>query len=340
MKDCRWVLAALGLLGCSGQVDLGEANPGPASQAVGSALLDFAPTPWGMCANFENRHSYCWGWEGETHARRIASLDAKVLSSSEVNEQICVIEDDGSVGCTSDYREAVTSSLGMEDAVKLSVGFGAGCTLRADGTLQRWSSPGSACTVSSDPVELPSPAVQVDCPQETIGGCAVTADGRLFCFGSELNPGCQQLQPVAGIDDAIGVAVTMEQVCVLHRGGRVSCATLGTFGAIGVFAAPLTEVKAAVELRSSRVATCALEQSGQLKCWGLSQCGALGIAEDCENTNVPTPIVVHQEIETQRFGMSDSLLCSEDAAGQVWCWGFSDWDGQARGNPLARRILF
>ena len=265
------------------------------------------------------------------------NLDGVRLASSPVNEQICVAHADGSVGCTNDYREPVKSQLGIAGARELSVAMGDGSTLRADGTIQRWQGPEDRCTPSTEPLQLPSPATQLKCTGDL--GCAVTADGRLFCFDGGGSPNCQTAQAVAGIDDALEVAITMEQLCVLHRGGTVSCAPLdATSSQIGNFDPPL--LSGAIQLQSSRIATCALEQSGQLKCWGLSECGSLGIAENCGFTLVSAPLTVQSSIETRRFGMSDGLTCSEDASGDVWRWGFSGWNGQAEGNPTARRIAF
>jgi alpha-tubulin suppressor-like RCC1 family protein len=185
--------------------------------------------------------------------------------------------------------------------------------------------------------------VQVKC--EDNAGCAVTEDGRLFCYDVQrLGSGCRaDFQEVPDVADATSVSMSMDEICVLHRDGTVSCAKLGwapsgesqrgEFGTV-------PGLGGVVQLRSSRIATCGLLQSGELRCWGLSGCGSLGISEGCEFTEVSTPISVQHGLETRLFGMQDGLTCSLDANDDVWCWGLSGWDGEAKGSPVPRRIVF
>lgn len=342
MKHLVWMLGALGLVGCSGSVDLGEAAPPGPGTALGSPLQRFAAVPQGMCGLLEDRRAYCWGREGSTEAHRFANLDGVALSADTAGQQVCAVRADGVLACASEYVASLVPRLGVTDAVDVSLGGRRTCTLGADGTVRHWAD--ELChDDEGDPraVRLPSPAVAVTCVDD--GGCAVTEDGRLFCLDVDRSNFCAgDFQEVPGVNDAAGVTLTMDETCVLHRDGTVSCArtTPGLLrpdlGALG----KVDGLSGVVELSSSRIGTCGLSRSGTLKCWGTSQCGSFGISEGCGFTEVPAPIAVQQDIETRRFGMSDGLTCSLDASGDVWCWGFSDWNGTAQGGPLARRIQF
>jgi hypothetical protein len=192
------------------------------------------------------------------------------------------------------------------------------------------------------PIHLPSPAIEARCNDDR--GCAVTEDGRLFCFEAERSAaGCTaDFQEVPGINDASAVSLTMDEVCVLHRDGSVDCVK-SEAGSLRPDLRALTKVEGLsgiVQLQSSRIATCGLAVSGQLSCWGLSECGSLGLSEGCGFTQVPAPIAVQQDIQTRLFGLADGLSCALDASDHVWCWGYSNWNGVAEGSPLPRRIEF
>jgi len=344
MQRICWLVGIGAVLGCSAKVDLGEVSPGPVTQTAGSKLKSFAATPFGMCGVFENHQTYCWGREGSVRAERVANLDGVALDALTTNDLICVARPNGTVACGASETKPLQSQLGVTRAVDVSVGYGQGCALRNDGTVQHWFlSPECPFKQDPSPIRLPSRAVQVEC--EDNGGCAVTEDGRLFCFEVERLPDTctAEFEEVRGVGDATAVSLTMDDLCVLHRDGTVSCAktnwTLGNDAAIDALK-PVPNLGGVVQMHSSRIATCGLVQSGELRCWGLSECGSLGISEDCGFTMVSSPITVQSAIDTRLFGMSDSLTCSLDASDEVWCWGLSGWDGEAKGSPLPRRIVF
>jgi hypothetical protein len=342
MKRVAWVLSAWGILGCSGDVDLGEADPPGPQEAFGSQLRSFAPMPWGMCGLLEDGRAYCWGREGSPVADRVANLDGVALGSATAGQQVCSVRAGGRLACAPDVETPLQEQLGFEDSVDVSVGLEELSTLGRDGTIRHRYAQDCFDEGDPRPIELPSPAVEVRCADR--GCCAAVEDGRLFCFAGNPRGTCDvSFEQVPGIDDAVGVSMTMEGACVLHASGEVSCSSgrldpdtflpdLATFAPVGV--------SNIVQLRSSRVATCGLTRSGALLCWGTSQCGALGIAENCGSTNVAAPIVVQQDIATRLFGLGDGYACSLDAAGDVWCWGFSAWTGSAQGSPIPRRIQF
>lgn len=340
MKRLIWVLSA-GLMGCSGEVDLGEADPPNPSEALGSELKSFAPMPWGMCGLLQDERAYCWGWEGSTAAKRVPNLDGIALSANTGGEQICAVHGDGTVACSRRWDEALVPRLGIMDATDVSVGGDRACSLGKDGTIRQWFP--EACPNDGDPrpIRLPSPAVQVHCGFPN--SCAVTEDGHLYCApGGSLEDCHSAFQEVPGVVDAVSVGVTMSETCVLHQDGTVSCAPIPERGLFPDFTklTPMANLSGVVQLRSSRIGTCSLGAGGTLKCWGTSQCGAFGLAEGCGSTEVPAPIAVQQELQNRVFGLMDGLTCSLDARGDVWCWGLLGWNGSAKGSPLARRIQF
>jgi len=353
-----WVLA---LTGCSGQVDLGSSEPSTIA-VVGAKLVQFAPVPRGMCALFDNHRAYCWGELGSTKAHRAPMLDAVVLAGAGSQGEICGIDEAGTVSCSLSRDEKRVNKLGVPPAVDVRVGFFGGCALDDAGQAHCWLGEGQTpCegTSNEDWLNLQLPSRAVDLDFEENHGCAVTEDGKLYCFG--MNFSGESGQPrsssclglpteVPGLDDVEHVALGMEYSCALRRGGVVTC--FGETTSLGNGKVPrpaetepprmldVPDLDGVVALKSSRIATCALESTGTLKCWGTSECGSLGISENCESTWVPYPIVVQSALNIRDFGMDDGLTCALTADDSVQCWGFSAWDGQARGNPVPRYIDF
>jgi hypothetical protein len=358
MKNSWWWLSLLGIWGCSGEVDPSQGDPNRGPLASGAKLTGFAPVN-GMCATFDNRQTYCWGKEGSTHARRAPELDAALLVGPGSQGEICGIDSKGSLSCTTAIDEPRAKKPGVESASQVSVGFFGGCAITDAGQVQCWAleNQGLFCDgvgFSRDAwrnLELPSRAVQVDFSDNH--GCAVTEDGRLFCFGSnsegESGPAEDDcvLTPieVPDIDDARQVALGMAHTCVLRDSGVVTCFGEGDMLGLGPKAprrgsADVSGLRDVVSLESSRIATCALEKTGSLKCWGTSECGSLGISEDCGFTLVSEPTPVQAGMSFEAVGMADGLTCGLTDANELYCWGFSGWDGHAQGSPVPRRIGF
>lgn len=355
MKQVWGWVAVLSVFGCSGQVDLGAAEASNISR-LGADLVEFAAVPSGMCALFDDERAYCWGREGSMDARRAPQLDAARLAGPGSQGEICGIDGEGGVSCSTAIGEKRATKLGLSPAKGVSVGFFGGCALAENGDVQCWSADSPCPGTTSDQwlhMVLPRPATQVSFGESH--GCAVTEDGALFCFGQNFNGQSGQPsaidcvgvpQPVPGLDHVLQVATGMEHTCALHENGKVSCfgseQNLGgaemNVGNPAVVDVP--GLDGVVAIKSSRIATCALESSGTLKCWGLSQCGSLGVSEDCESTLVPQPIAVQGQLDIQDFGMADGMTCALTRQGDVQCWGFTLWNGSAHGDPTPRFVAF
>jgi hypothetical protein len=127
MKRIRWALGMFGLMGCSGNVDLGQANPPGPTEALGSKLRSFAAMPWGMCALLEDQRAYCWGRGGSTRAERVPNLDGLALASLTAGERVCAVRADGAVACAASYEVPLQRQLGLTDAIDISLGGGQSC---------------------------------------------------------------------------------------------------------------------------------------------------------------------------------------------------------------------
>jgi serine/threonine-protein kinase len=124
--------------------------------------------------------------------------------------------------------------------------------------------------------------------------CASTSTGEVLCWGSnstgQLGDGTREDRPrpakVAGISDAIEVALGDLHACALRRSGGVSCWGRNEFGAVGddtmgpstVRAVPVSAlgIQDAIGLGLGGAHSCARRRTGEVLCWGVNNFGQLG----------------------------------------------------------------
>jgi alpha-tubulin suppressor-like RCC1 family protein len=210
--------------------------------------------------------------------------------------------------------------------------------------------------------------------------CAAAANGDVLCWGyndfRQAGQAASQtcvdnnvpwpciLQPrkVAGVSDAVELALARDHGCARSRNGDVSCWGRGTWGQLGVAPATITttcgdagerctETARLAFTGAERIAvggpiSCAMK-AGRVSCWGSDEEGQRGQGSSTSNTPFPTPV------EVQQFGgipltsvvdlaSSDTHCCALKQNGEVWCWG-SDQQGAMGPGPsvayTARRVV-
>ena len=125
--------------------------------------------------------------------------------------------------------------------------------------------------------------------------CSVQSDATVLCWGSnsdgQLGTGNGDPGPVvmpvsvAGLQDAVAVAVGDRFSCALRTSGRVACWGLGTSGQLGNGAPvssrvpidiPQPFLDSVVAISAGGDGACALRADGRVSCWGFVGLGRLG----------------------------------------------------------------
>lgn len=191
------------------------------------------------CAMRKDGTVLCWR-SGE--AAKVVLREAKAIAYS--GRAACAVKTDGTLWCWGEVARRSPNAakpvqaFGVSDVADISMGreerFPSGCVLHTDGTVACWY--WDLAIMEDNHLQLRKKAkagvnhaVAVDGGAED--GCAVLADGRVQCWGSngrgELGDGTAEKRKtpvfVQNISDAIGVLVSTGHRCALHREGTVSC---------------------------------------------------------------------------------------------------------------------
>jgi alpha-tubulin suppressor-like RCC1 family protein len=209
----------------------------------------------------------------------------------------CAVASDGGVRCWGGLNETVFGKRSstravavpdVADAVALAAGaFGYTCALIADGSVTCW---GGGPRGADRPGILPAPVPEISGAVALAGSdgvgnemCAVLEDGSVTCWTHALAG-----EPVAGLEDAVSVAVAMSHGCAVLADGSVRCWGNNMSGQLGdgtnddsetpVVVEGLSDVSQIVvqSLDSTMGRSCALLADGTARCWGSNQDGALG----------------------------------------------------------------
>lgn len=200
--------------------------------------------------------------------------------------------------------------------------------------------------------------------------CAVTAEGRLYCWGciqrgltgngmppapspsssgmiSHITVFPMDIYPVMvrGIRDITAVACGASHTCVLTSSGGVFCWGSNYVGQLGggdtvpdtLYSPPASPVLTHVTaMTAGRFHTCALITAGGVHCWGLNIDGQLGVgyvntSEGHSYLTTPPSYPVMTGVTQISAGASHT--CALTTSGGVYCWGGNQY-GQL-GNGFA-----
>ncbi|WP_411279427.1 RCC1 domain-containing protein [Gemmatimonas sp.] len=192
---------------------------------------------------------------------------------------------------------------GSRQYARVSAGFFHSCAVTTGGEGWCWGSNeylqlGAASTptfcerlgCSRTPLRVAAALVLADIAAGVTSTCALTTEGRAYCWGGGYPGVASQLG-----DSAIGSSATPVRV-----------QTDSTFAQISVGGAH----------------SCALTASGTALCWGGNQFGQLG---NGTVTSSEAPVVVSSTIRFASISASSTTTCAVSLNGIGYCWGSNRW---------------
>jgi alpha-tubulin suppressor-like RCC1 family protein len=256
-------------------------------------------------------------------------LDEPVTQVVAGSEYTCTLLASGRVRCWGDSPEGETghgldhSSIGDDElptaypalelgsrVTQLAAATGSPCALLEGGSVRCWGAVAGSTADRYTPaaehplVALGVPAVRLGSGVGGLRVCAITAAGRLRCWGGGVNglvgyayeiddvgvterptPAKLGDVPLAGDDRVTGVAPGAKHTCVLLDTGRVRCWGVNQFSVLGPASPERVLARDAVEIdvggRVTEIAagafhTCAVLDTGAVRCWGRNADGQLG----------------------------------------------------------------
>jgi alpha-tubulin suppressor-like RCC1 family protein len=200
---------------------------------------------------------------------------------------------------------------------------------------------GDAPAPADDEAAPPEPSLPTLCAGRA-HACAVEEDGRLLCWGrnleGQLADGGRQNRdrPTRTVlEDVRGVACGDDHGCALLRDGGVRCWGNNESGQLGVgdtaiHLDPVTVELADVEaIHAGERFTCTRHADGSVRCWGEGRDGRLGQADAGDRW---TPTVVRGLEGVRDLALGEAFACAVVEGGAVRCWG-DDGEGQLGRGP-------
>jgi alpha-tubulin suppressor-like RCC1 family protein len=283
----------------------------------------------------------------------------------------CAITGDGGVMCWGNNgdgqlgdgsRTARAKPVGVknltERAVAVTAGWGYTCILTETGGVKCWGRNkngelGNGTTQrSSDPVNVTGLTVGVVAiAAGDAHTCAVTAQGRLKCWGynntGQLGDGSTEtrMEPVdvAGLEGVTAVAAGTAHTCARMAGGEVLCWGENGQGQLGDGSDAASRGKpepvrgltgGITALTAKGGHTCVLSGSVQIHCWGVNKYGQLGDGS-FENRSAPTPVTgLDGSVRILASGWGQNCAVLED--GKLKCWGWNFYGQLGEGSTANR----
>ena len=206
--------------------------------------------------------------------------------------------------------------------------------------------PADPIASTSVPVEVSSESTFVDL---ALGerACAVTASGRVYCWGASLTGGEPDFVPTPlFVAPVRSIASSSGSLCAVQVAGGVSCwgeNSLGQLGTVNTYwrfdtpsPVPGTGGIGSVDLHvddTYAVFVCGLDTARRAYCWGSNRHGELG--RDTIGGAFPVPAPVTGDHEFSVIGTGRNFSCALDDDGLAWCWGASAYGRLGGGESAA-----
>ena len=202
----------------------------------------------------------------------------------------------------------------------------------------------------------------------TMHTCALTSDGKIFCFGenSDSQLGTDDnfdlLQPgsEAVLDLAVQITVGSQHSCAILQNGQAKCWGGNLQGQLGLNsitlhgngdmaslpAVDLGTIERPIKIAAGNTSTCALLQNRNVKCWGRNDFGQVGINGSNPTYGSGSPTLQSQSIVyfestaaaslATDIVMGGDVACALKADGLMKCWGKNSEGqvGQNSNQPL------
>jgi alpha-tubulin suppressor-like RCC1 family protein len=161
--------------------------------------------------------------------------------------------------------------------------------------------------------------------------CAIVGDGKVLCWGSNLNGQLGVPSPAVssfpvelpGVRNATALAAGGYFTCALLADHTVTCWGENNLGQAGAPASrsvpprPVAGISGARAISAGSEHACALLESGTVKCWGGNQRGQLGNGGIADSA---VPVDVPAIRDARAIGAGGHHTCAATADG-VSCWG-------------------
>jgi len=217
----------------------------------------------------------------------------------------------------------ITKLVGREDNY---------CATAGDGIVRCWGNPTplggfvdkAQTNAGATPVVLSGLGEIADVGISTRRICAVTANGKIYCFGST----SETPEEVPDVDSAKTVAVGPSRACAVLASGDVWCWGDSNFTGKGAGPVALAGNKAIATSIGDVAPAYALAEDGTLFSWGPTG-EALGRTSAVSPDLTPAPVVGLPP--ALQMATSNYHACALAKDGRLFCWGRSDNGGLGLG---------
>lgn len=320
---------------CWGNNDAGQLGDGTTSKhltpapVVGvSGVKSIAAGGYHVCALAGSGDVWCWGHNdngqvGVDTKGADVTMPTKVAGVSGATaigagrDHSCAVSASGQVQCWGygDSGQLGNSSNGtsatpvnvfsLSDATALGLGGGHSCAAQKSGGVSCWGANdwgqlGTGDT-SIGSINVPAAVGKVAGIVEVTAGyvhtCGRTADGHVFCWGSDIAGRLGTGRPVYAPSPVMVAGAT--NVSMVAVGGD-----------------PFA---------------CALDMSGGMKCWGNNDNGELA-QNKIHGGGTPLPIMLGTSITPSTMVAGGAHLCIAGAGTDVVCWGYNQYGQLASGD--------
>lgn len=267
----------------------------------------------------------------------------------------------------------VSSAGGLRpgQAVAISAGLTHTCAVTRDGALYCWGYNGSGRLGDGGQAMFratPSRAAPMLGPIRAVSAgarhtCAVTREGRLFCWGDnsqgQLGDGTRTgggPRAVLLREHVLSVSAGGNHTCALTRSRRLYCFGDGSFGQLGddqqagspvprlVHRGQGLEQGRVVAMDAGSTHTCAAVDDGRVLCWGSNMFGQLGdgtLQDRRVPVRVADPALTTLRADSVSTGARHT--CLADRGGTAFCWGDNTFGqlgtGVAGVSPMPGRVV-
>ncbi|HEU4838392.1 MAG TPA: LamG-like jellyroll fold domain-containing protein, partial [Micavibrio sp.] len=327
----------------------------PALVPLSNVIDISAGNQMGACAVTDDGTGWCWGWgvngqlgngasSSSTTPVRVSNV-SDFISISRGDHTICGVTKRGIAYCwgqdgngelgnggTTGDQNTPNEIDSPEDFVKIDVGSGTVCGLRASGKISCWGAGsngqiGNGTTTATNPLplEVSDPGPFIDLAVSGPTNCAIKETGSVWCWGTDgsnvlgdgdLNSSNVSIPVQAKIGNAFQISGSnLAMHALVHTSAN---APLGTRDFNGKFSVAASETNA--------LHACQIRADGTIWCWGTENNGELGNGGAATDSTA-TPVRVTDPGPWYQVSAGREHTCGIKTDGSAWCWG-NDANGE------------